>query len=94
LKCGLPFQRIDVLLIAGLHISSPNNDNKKTNHELLKDIISAVLPMCDGEVMALSEAQVKIQSPLKNSTVKRVLNELSFNTTFEVKATAGAIEKK
>jgi cyanophycin synthetase len=80
LKCGLPFQRIDVLLIAGIHISSPDNDdNKKTNHELIKDIISAVLPMCDGEVMALSEAQVKIQSPLKNSTVKRVLNELSFD---------------
>lgn len=57
LLSGLPVQRFDVLLIAGTHINSSLKNNDKSGKELLDNIVSAVAPMCDGEIMSLSPEQ-------------------------------------
>jgi cyanophycin synthetase len=78
LLSGLPFHRFDVLYLAGSHIKSCSDTNKKSGHELLNTIIQAVLPMCDGEVITLSNDAFKIQSTAQQSPVQDALHSFSF----------------
>ena len=78
LLSGLPFHRFDVLYIAGSHIESCSDNNEKSGQELLNNIVQAVLPMCDGKIITLSDEKFKIPSTAQQSPVQYTLNSFSF----------------
>ncbi len=76
LLSGLPLQRFDLLLIAGTHIVSFLENKNKSAKELLDDIVSAVLPMCDGEIMSLSDTGVSSLPAAQNMIPEQCIAEV------------------
>ena len=58
LSTGMPFARFDLLIIAGMHIStsSPESRNEAVFHQLL----TAMLPACDGQILTLLDSGLEI----------------------------------
>jgi cyanophycin synthetase len=77
LLSGLPINRFDVLYIAGSHLESYADNNKKSGRELLNNIVQAVLPMCDGEVIIVSDEEFNIQSTAQQPPAQYTLNSFS-----------------
>lgn len=55
---GLPFDRFDVLVLAGTRIDVPSNFTRLSAEDLLGKMLAMILPACDGTVLALEGAGV------------------------------------
>lgn len=78
LLSGLPLQRFDLLLVAGTHIVSSQENKNKSGKELLDNNVRAILPMCDGEIISLSDTENNIlPTALKKYPAQWLLHALS-----------------
>jgi len=56
---GLPFQRIDMLVIAGNAVAADSASGERSG-EAMADLVASLLPACDGSVIILPEAQFEL----------------------------------
>ncbi|MFA5630623.1 MAG: acetate--CoA ligase family protein [Porticoccaceae bacterium] len=88
LLSGLPFDRFDVLVIAGHHVKSGPSQQAMTPQRMLGLLLENLLPACTGTVLRLAEAGLQIsgyrgfgsahwhEEPLPRADLGRHLYEL------------------
>lgn len=64
LRTGLPFERFDLLVIAGSHISMPAGQSGQSGEVQLRALFDFVSPGCDGRVMLVTGPGMEVPSPL------------------------------
>lgn len=60
LRTGLPFDRFDVLVLAGPHVALPKNSGTATREGVFRGLLAAILPACDGKVVTVKGAGLNI----------------------------------
>ena len=67
LRTGLPFARIDLLVLAGVDISGPATGIEK--EKLLRELLMSLLPACDGKVVVVEGSGLGVSSPATQAVV-------------------------
>lgn len=56
LKTGLPFDRFDVLLLAGPHIAMPGDSGMRQPGQVIRAVLGAILPACRGKIVRVANS--------------------------------------
>lgn len=76
LRKGLPFERFDVLVVAGRHLVASKGENTRPPEFFLRSLFDALAPCCDGKVFVVEGAGVNIDTPLRCSPAEVVKESL------------------
>ena len=60
LRTGLPFDRFDVLVLAGAHVAMPGDRGKQAHEEMLRELLATILPACDGRVVTVAGSGLRV----------------------------------
>ncbi len=82
LTSGLPFPRYDLLIIAGCNLTAVNEEQSRTGNEIALELISALLPGCDGKVMKLQGVELQLDAIMHmiGEKWRGILNKIDLNT--------------
>lgn len=64
LRSGLPFDRYDVLVLAGADISIAQDEGTMDHEKLFEDLVEALIPACAGSKLLLKGISVRAGSPV------------------------------
>jgi cyanophycin synthetase len=79
LRTGLPFERFDLLVLAGSHITRFSEEKGHSKESLLRTLFVALSPCCDGKVIVVDESGIDVRPPLASSTAELLNHSLPKN---------------
>ena len=65
LRTGLPFDRFDLLIVAGAHITSPDSHSDLLDATRLRTIFDVCSPSCVDKVLIMAEPDMVAQTPFE-----------------------------
>lgn len=67
LRTGLPFERFDLLVLAGSHFITPVGQSEEPKVVQLRHLFNAFSPACDGKVMVVAGSGIDVRTPFPSS---------------------------
>ena len=67
LRTGLPFERFDLLVLAGSHFITSAGQSEEPKGVQLRHLFNAFSPACDGKVMVVAGSGIDVRTPLPSS---------------------------
>lgn len=71
---GLPFERFDLLVLAGTHVALPQDQSDQPRGAFIRELLNSLLPACDGNVMSVAGSALNVEG-LERFTPARWIRE-------------------